>query len=289
MGKIYDRQRGTLYDDRQYGDRALKFLYDTALGRVILKYFIAGHAYSEYNAKKNRKKSSVKKIAAFVKEYGVKMEDFEAREYTSFADFFTRRLARGAREFSLSEGDLISVADSKLLCYDITEDGKIPIKNTVYTAGELAGGELSTDYFGGICLVFRLSVDDYHRYCFFDSGKVTGTSYIKGKLHTVSPISGKRYRVFAENCRAVTHLATESFGECCQIEIGALLVGKIVNHRVSSFSKGEEKGYFEMGGSTCVLLLKKGVASIDSDILENSARGIETKVLIGERIGQKNA
>ena len=38
-----------------------------------------------------------------------------------------------------------------------------------------------------------------------------------------------------------------------------------------------------------VILFKKDSVKIDQDILENSEKGIETKVLIGERIGEKNA
>ncbi|MBR3025761.1 MAG: phosphatidylserine decarboxylase, partial [Oscillospiraceae bacterium] len=113
--------------------------------------------------------------------------------------------------------------------------------------------------------------------------------YIDGRLHTVSPISAKRYKVFAENCRSVSFLETENFGECYQVEIGALLVGKIINRKVKVFERGDEKGYFEMGGSTCVVMLKKDAAIIDEDIRENSDKGIETKVLMGERIGRKNA
>ena len=68
-----------------------------------------------------------------------------------------------------------------------------------------------------------------------------------------------------------------------------MLVGKINNKDVKIFERGDEKGYFEMGGSTCAVILKKGAAVIDEDILENSANGTETKVLMGERIGRKNA
>lgn len=288
MAEIYDRKSGTYYEDKQYGGKALNFLYGNAFGRIILRLFIAGKGYSRLNAKRNSTRKSAEKIAPFVKEYGIDMNDFEDREYLSFADFFTRKLAEGKRSFSEDKTDFISVADSKLLCYRISEDGKIPIKNSIYTAKEIIGEEFTEDFYGGYCLVFRLTVDDYHRYCFFDNGRLITERYIKGKLHTVSPISSKRYKVFSENCRNVSYIATENFGECYQIEIGALLVGKIMNHHIARFSKGEEKGYFEMGGSTCVVMIKKDVITIDSDIIENSDKGTETKVLIGERIGKKN-
>jgi phosphatidylserine decarboxylase len=69
-----------------------------------------------------------------------------------------------------------------------------------------------------------------------------------------------------------------------------MLVGKIVpTHDSTTFRKGDEKGYFEFGGSSIVLLLKKDAIQIDSDILDCSAKGIETKVNLGERIGEKRA
>lgn len=289
MARIYDRKNKTFYEDKQYGGKALNFLYGNILGRIILRLFIAGKGYSRLNAKRNSTRKSTEKIAPFVKEYGIVMSDFEDREYSSFSDFFTRKLADGKRVFSAEKNDLISVADSKLLCYRITDDGKIPIKNSIYTAREIIDEDLTTDFYGGYCLVFRLTVDDYHRYCFFDDGKLIRSKYIHGKLHTVSPISSKKYKVFSENFRSVSYIETENFGTCYQIEIGALLVGKIINYSAESFFKGEEKGYFEMGGSTCVVMVKKGTVTIDADILENSEKGIETKVLIGERIGKKNA
>lgn len=289
MARIYDRKNKTFYEDKQYGGKALNFLYGNILGRIILKLFIAGKGYSRLNAKRNSTRKSTEKIAPFVKEYGIVMSDFEDREYSSFSDFFTRKLADGKRVFSAEKNDLISVADSKLLCYRITDDGKIPIKNSIYTAREIIDEDLTTDFYGGYCLVFRLTVDDYHRYCFFDDGKLIRSKCINGKLYTVSPISSKKYKVFSENFRSVSYIETENFGTCYQIEIGALLVGKIINYSAESFFKGEEKGYFEMGGSTCVVMVKKGTVTIDADILENSEKGIETKVLIGERIGKKNA
>lgn len=289
MARIYDRKNNAFYEDKQYGGKALKFLYGNVLGRIILRLFIAGKGYSRLNAKRNSRAKSAEKIASFVKEYGIVMSDFEDRKYTSFSDFFTRKLAEGKRVFSSDKTDFISVADSKLLCYRISDDGKIPIKNSIYTASEIIGENFTEDFYGGYCLVFRLTVDDYHRYCFFDDGKLIRRKYINGKLHTVSPISSKRYKVFSENCRSVSYIETENFGICYQIEIGALLVGKIINHPIESFLKGEEKGYFEMGGSTCVVMVKKDAITLDRDILENSQKGIETKVLIGERIGKKNA
>ena len=64
-------------------------------------------------------------------------------------------------------------------------------------------------------------------------------------------------------------------------------MGRICNHADDElkFDKLQEKGYFEYGGSTVILLCRRDAVEIDGDILEYSARGIETKVRLGDRIG----
>ena len=47
-----------------------------------------------------------------------------------------------------------------------------------------------------------------------------------------------------------------------------------------------EKGRFEFGGSTIILLLQHGKVRLDHDLLENTEEGYETIVKMGERIGE---
>ena len=54
-----------------------------------------------------------------------------------------------------------------------------------------------------------------------------------------------------------------------QMEVGAMMVGKIVNYNHQIASKGKEKGYFEFGGSTVVLIFKKDTVKVDDDIINN--------------------
>ncbi len=64
------------------------------------------------------------------------------------------------------------------------------------------------------------------------------------------------------------------------------MVGKIENRTVSgTVRRGQEKGNFAFGGSTVILLTQEGKVRPDKDILENSGKGIETKVKLGERVG----
>lgn len=282
--KIYVRQDKSFVEDRQYGGRSLERLYNTWYGRVLSK-FILLPVFSTMATSKDRMRSSVKKIDPFIAEYKIIMSDFEEREYASFSDFFTRKIKPGKRPVDHDPLAVISPADSKVLCYDIGDDLKFTVKGSVYTPDEIVGNSTDLSGFaGGKALVFRLSMDDYHHYCHIDSGKVLDSYEIKGKLHTVSSISSK-YKIYKENHRIVNILDTDHFGRVIYIEVGALLVGRIKNNGVTMFEKGQEKGYFEQGGSTIVLFFEKGRINVDPDILEMSGNGIETKVKMGERIG----
>ena len=284
--KVYDRLSGGYIEAPQYGQGALESLYGKPFGRFLLKIVITP-ATSRFYGWLKRRPSSIKDIPAFIDDYHIKIEDFEERKYTSFSDFFTRKIKPGARTVDLDDEAFISPADSKVLIYRITDDAKLSIKGSEYTVEELVGTGTDTSSFAnGYALVFRLSMDDYHRYCFADNGSFLSKKYIRGKLHTVSSISSK-YKIYKENSRVVNHLQTDNFDDIYQIEVGALLVGKMVNYDVKTFNKGDEKGYFEPGGSTVIILVKDNVVRLDDDIMEQSSNGIETKVLYGERIGKR--
>ena len=137
-------------------------------------------------------------------------------------------------------------------------------------------------------LVFRLTVDDYHRYCYPDSGSKGENVHIQGVYYTVNPIAFRRYEVFKENTREYTIIHGDNFGDMIMMEVGATLVGRISNlHGAGRVQRGEEKGRFDFGGSTIVVLVRPGVLAVDEGILRNSAEGFETVVKYGECIGVK--
>ena len=102
------------------------------------------------------------------------------------------------------------------------------------------------------------------------------------------PIALETLPVFTENCREYTVIENPVFGKLIQMEVGAMLVGRIVNLEGEGTAvRGKEKGFFEYGGSTIIVLLKKDSAKIKDEILSNSIAGIETPVKMGEQIGVK--
>ena len=66
------------------------------------------------------------------------------------------------------------------------------------------------------------------------------------------------------------------------------MVGRIVNYQDGPCQvvRGAEKGRFEFGGSTVVLLLEPGRVEISKDLLANTQEGYETLVRMGEVIGR---
>ncbi|MGN0172992.1 MAG: phosphatidylserine decarboxylase [Acutalibacteraceae bacterium] len=228
-------------------------------------------------------------IKSFIKNNSIDMSQYENKNFSCYNDFFTRKIKLENRPMSDNKKELISPADSRLLVFDIDEKLKFKIKNGYYDLTSFLNDEdLSKEFSGGKLLVFRLCVDDYHRYCFIDNGEIVSNKFIKGKLHTVQPIALEKDDFFKENCREVTVINSENFGKTVMVEVGAMMVGKIVNHNTNGFvQKGEEKGYFEFGGSTVCVILKKDAVNIDSEITENSKKNLETRVLFRETIGTK--
>jgi len=278
MTKLYNRKTKQYVESTQYCGDALTKVYNNKKLTLIATSKFVSDVYGLFT----RTRLSKLMIKKFIKENNIDMKRFKKEKYRNFNEFFIRNL----KEINIDkkETNLISPCDSKLLVYDIEKDLKVNIKNITYTLDELFDNEKLTEFKNGYMLVFRLAVDDYHRFCYIDDGITLTNKSIKGRYHTVSSTSEK-YRIYKENHREYSILKTANFGKVIYMEVGALLIGRIVNHNIKEFKRGEEKGYFLPGGSTIVLIVKD--VKIDKDILENSKKGIETIINIGEKIGEK--
>ena len=284
---IMDRKGNVLQDDTVQ-DKTLTFLYNNFFGRILLK-LLCRRFISNLGRMYMNSRFSKKRINKLIKSENIDMTQYEQRSFSSFNDFFTRKILEGKRSIDNSPEALISPADSKLTVYDISEDSVYSIKGCDYSTKQLLmDKDLAKEFAGGKCLIYRLTVDNYHRYCHIDNGTELSRRFIKGILHTVNPIALVKHDVYGKNCRELTLFQTENFGRVAYIEIGAMMVGRINNYPAADkVQKGEEKGYFSFGGSTIAVLYKKDTVIIDKDISENSKKDIETTVLYGERVGTK--
>ncbi len=267
--------------------KGVKFLYCNKFGAGILKLCATRGIANVYASYMNSRLSKGK-IKKFVKRNGIDTSQYKAVKYRSFNEFFRREIKPENRPVDREPTALIAPCDAKLTAFDIDENSVFRVKSFDYSLNTLLRNEeLAKEFEGGICLIFRLDVTDYHRYCFFDGGTAEPSVFLNGKLHTVQPEALEKRRVFAENCREYTLLHTDNFGDALQMEVGAMFVGRIVNNGKKQFGRGEVKGWFEFGGSTVIVLLKKGVAKTDDEISVNTRNNFETVVKYGERIGSK--
>lgn len=268
-------------------DKLLEKLYGSAVGRCILRPLVSP-VVSELGGRILDSRISVLAVEPFIRRNGINREDYEEKEYFSYNDFFTRKLRQGAREMDMDERHFISPCDCRLSVYPIEPQMEVTIKNTCYTVGSLLRDERLAEHFkDGYLWVFRLSVDDYHRYIYVDNGRESVRRRIPGVLHTVNPVANDVCPIYKENTREYSLLKSEHFGTLLMMEVGALMVGKIENRPVMSHvRRGQEKGNFAFGGSTIIYMTQKDKVFPDMDILINSADGIETKVQIGSRIGK---
>ncbi|PXV84759.1 phosphatidylserine decarboxylase [Lachnotalea glycerini] len=267
-------------------NQMLGFLYQNKIGRIILSQLVKPWVSKAMGILLNL---SVSKwlIGSFVKKNDIDLSEYEDRKYRSYNDFFTRKIKEGHRKIDEQPEHLIAPCDSKLSVYSISADARFKIKDTLYTMESLLRSKkLATHYEGGLLLIFRLTVDDYHRFCYTDNGVKTKNYKIPGVYHTVNPLANDVIPIYKENTREFSIIKSENFGNILTMEVGALLVGRIVNyHEKANVRRGEEKGKFEFGGSTIILCLEKGRVIIDEDILANSLNGVETVVKMGEKIG----
>lgn len=267
-------------------DFLLEKLYGTTWGRMLLQPMCT-RSFSCAVGKFMDSSLSRPLIQSFIKKYAIPMDDYEKVNYHSFNEFFTRNIKAESRPIDQEPTHLIAPCDSKVTVFPITESALFLIKGVPYSLESLLRSEKLAKYYkGGFLFIFRLSVDDYHHYCFPDNGHRTRYIHIPGVYHTVNPMILEHENIYRENTREYTVLRTENFGDLLMMQVGAMLVGKINNKENKTFFKrGEEAGCFEYGGSTVVLLAQEGRVVPNTMILQRSFEGIESVVRMGECVG----
>ena len=284
---IYKRSKNTEGVSTQ--DRVLRLLYGNRAGRKVLGWLIRPEVSKLVGRFMDTGLSRIM-INPFIKKNDIDISVCQKNEFESYNDFFKRKLVPGARTIDTTDEGFVSPCDSRLTVYDIedTERQTFNIKDSEYTvASLLRDKKLARHYRGGKLWLFRLCVDDYHRYIYNVSGKQSDVRRIEGVYHTVNPIASEYYDIYKENTREYCLIRTENAGTVVDMEVGALLVGRIVNRYVDSTDvrRGEEKGYFEFGGSTIIILTQKDKVTPLGRIVENSRKDIETRVRQGELVG----
>ena len=264
-----------------------RFLYDCAAGRLLLGGLIRPRLSGIVGRFMDGRASRIL-IPRFIRRNRIDMREYEEGPFRSFNTFFRRKIRDGARPLCPDADAVVAPCDGKVQVFSIDGGAQFESKGISYTMEQLLrSGELAARYHGGTLMLFRLSVDDYHRYAYPVSGTAEAAVHLDGVLHTVDPFAAERRKIYAENIREYTLLHTDDCGDVLMMEVGALMVGRIVNLRgAGEILRGEEKGYFEFGASSILLCFEKDAILPDEDFLRNTAAGFETCVRLGERVGR---
>jgi phosphatidylserine decarboxylase len=268
----------------------LQFLYQKGFGSVI-RAALTRKWFSSLAGKYCDHKLSKKHIVPFIKEHSI--DSSEALEpienFKTFNDFFIRKLKPEARPINSEPRSIISPADGHVIIYEhYTRGSRFPVKQSTFNLEKFLGNkQLAKEYEGGTIMIFRLAPWDYHRFHFPLDCIPSKPTIINGKYESVNPLVYKTgIQPLTENERRVYSLKTSSCDDVAMISVGALCVGRIVETYKPDheYCKGEEAGYFSFGGSTVVLIFKKGTLSINPEIITNSQEGKETPIKMGQKI-----
>jgi phosphatidylserine decarboxylase precursor len=249
-------------------------------------------------------------LTEWIDKYSINMTDYSPSEwwrYSSVNEWFIRDLAPGARPVAYPgrREVVVSPADSRVLVFpNVSRATKLWIKGGRFSWRAMMDDELvdgDADYFeGGTVVVARLAPQDYHRF----------HSPVDGRVKIVREKSGTYWSVNADavlsendaflNQRQIVVVdAGGNRGMTGLVAIGATCVGSVVLQTrersangtaaplvlESIVSKGSEVGFMQFGGSTIVLLFRRGAFLPRCDLLHASTFPVESYVRMGEALG----
>lgn len=292
--RFFNRYTGQVETEAIYGEGWLRWAYENPVGRFTTWLLVRRRWFSLYYGWRMSLRDSARRILPFIVKYQMDVDEFakSAFLFRTFNEFFTRALKPGVRPIAEPENDRLAVlpADGRHLGFaDVDAADGFYVKGAKFTPADLfADAALGAEFAGGAMIISRLCPVDYHRFHFPVAGLPDDGRLINGWLYSVSPIALRlNVRRLVENKRRVTLIQSPVFGRVAMIEVGATNVGSIIETYVSDrpVVKGEEKGLFKFGGSCVITFFQKGRIQLDADLRENSARGLETYIRMGDRLG----
>lgn len=290
--KYVDRRTGEYCTEVIFMEAGLRLLYENPLGiwvfnRWLNQAWICWLCAQWYSLSWSRRQ-----IVPFMQKHHIDAAEFATSiaDFPHFNAFFARQLHPESRPFIARKHTLMSPSDGKILVYpDLADLAALPIKGIgMSLASLLASQALADRYQSGAAAIIRLAPADYHRFHFPTDGMVDRSQLLPGRYHSVHPIALHQVPdAFCQNQRTITSIHSEQFGTFLMIEVGAFCIGTIIQtHSPGAIVAGQEKGFFQFGGSTIVLLFQPDRIQFDADLVRYSVMGLETQIQAGEAIGQ---
>ncbi len=290
--RYYHRAKQVIETEQVYGEKWVRWTYENKAGNLALHVLAKRHFASWYYGWQMSRPVSANRVLPFIVEYNLDVDEFAKSQFLfkTFNEFFYRALKPGARPIAPNNNVAVLPADGRHLALQ-----NVDTADSFYAKGQkfdlasfLGDPALAAEFAGGSLLISRLCPVDYHRFHFPVAGKAGEAKLIKGFLYSVSPIALRRKLSYLwHNKRMVTLVDSPEFGKVAVCEIGATMVGTIVQTYLpgENVAKGYEKGLFKFGGSCVVTIFQKGRIKFDADLVKHSADGIEVYARMGESLG----
>ena len=291
--QFFNRYTGQVETETVYGEKWLRFILFNPFGKIALHMAAKRAWFSRWYGWRMSGFSSKSRVKPFIETYGIAEEEHVKRadEFTSFNDFFYRKLKPEARPVDEAEDSVVFPADGRHLGFSkASEVEGVFVKGQQFNLERLLGdSDLAARYADGAAVFSRLCPVDYHRFHFPVAGVPGNARLINGLLYSVNPLALRdRLAILWENKRYVTEIDTEEVGKVLMLEIGATNVGSVNLTYVPTrpVKKGEEKGYFAFGGSATFTIFEPGRVKLADDLLEQSAQQRELYAKVGDYMGK---
>jgi phosphatidylserine decarboxylase len=246
---------------------------------------------------------------AFARAVGANLGETELdlRAYTSFGDFFARKLRPGARPIDRDDHAIIAPCDGAIAALGVARDGELfQAKGLNYRLEDLVLDEvLARRLENGPYATIYLSPRDYHRVHAPLDARVVGYTYVPGQQWPVNPKYAARIeQLLVRNERVVIWLEAPRIGRIAVVMVAATGVGNIrlahappgrpkaerdndsVTWRAAGevrrielderVQRGDELGAFRLG-STVVMVFEPGKVKLAGELA--------TSIRFGERLG----
>ena len=291
--QFFNRYTAQIETEVVYGEKWLRFILFNPFGQLALHTVAKRAWFSQWYGWRMSTSGSKARVKPFIETYGIAEEEHvkQADEFTSFNDFFYRKLKPEARPVDEAEDSVVFPADGRHLGFaKASEVEEVFVKGQKFDLECLLGdSDLAERFAGGAAVFSRLCPVDYHRFHFPVAGVPGNARLINGQLSSVNPLAlCDRLAILWENKRFVTEIDTEEVGKVLVLEIGATNVGSVNLTYVPTrpVKKGEEKGYFAFGGSATFTNFEPGRVKLADDLLEQSAQQRELYAKVGDYMGK---
>ena len=290
--QFFNRYTAQIETEVVYGEKWLRIILFNPFGQLALHTVAKRAGFSRWYGWRMSASGSKARVKPFIETYGIAEEEHVKRtdEFTSFNDFFYRKLKPKARPVDSATDSVVFPADGRHLGFaKASEVEGVFVKGQKFDLERLLGdSDLAARYADGSAVFSRLCPVDYHRFHFPVGGVPGNARLINGQLYSVNPLALRdRLGILWENKRFVTEIDTKEVGKVLMLEIGATNVGSVNLTCVPTrpVKKGEEKGYFAFGGSATFTIFEPGRVKLADDLLEQSAQQRELYAKVGDYMG----